>query len=44
MKDKLEKRSDKIKKKEHPFSEELSDSGERNKIIKKQTKPDCGGL
>ncbi|WP_226034865.1 hypothetical protein [Aquibacillus saliphilus] len=34
----------KIKRSEHEFSEELSDGGERDKIIKSQSPKNCGGL
>ncbi|MFD1037740.1 hypothetical protein ACFQ3N_04860 [Virgibacillus byunsanensis] len=33
-----------LTKREHEFSEELSDSGERDQIIKKQSPKSCGGL
>ncbi|WP_208586472.1 hypothetical protein [Gracilibacillus suaedae] len=37
--------NDKIKnKKDHEFSEELSDGGERDELIRKQIGKNCGGL
>ncbi|WP_194842161.1 hypothetical protein [Gracilibacillus salitolerans] len=47
MKDKSRSKStnEKIKnKKDHEFSEELSDGGERDEFIKRQTGRTCGGL
>ncbi|SFL51534.1 hypothetical protein SAMN04487943_1028 [Gracilibacillus orientalis] len=47
MKDKRQTKNtnDKIKnKKDHEFSEELSDGGERDTFIKRQTGRTCGGL
>lgn len=32
------------KRDDHGFSEELSDGGERDKIIKQQSSKSCGGL
>ncbi|MFD2656971.1 hypothetical protein [Gracilibacillus thailandensis] len=37
--------NDKLKnKKDHEFSEELSDGGERNEMLRRQTGRNCGGL
>ncbi|WP_163538721.1 hypothetical protein [Gracilibacillus sp. YIM 98692] len=45
MKGKRQNTNNQIKNnKDHEFSEELSDGGERDKLVRRQTGRNCGGL